>query len=286
VYCMHASSLVMEIEDLLAFGPRPSIFMAGGGGDFRRGDSALRDIEEKGRINLARAQSHFDTKFQFAPPGAPCFQGLVEEFVDATRAAVHSAVHAHTLAGDGFSAVLGRAMGRLNNVPIAYTLKIRENFQHLDSSVSKTSIVIRCSTTGAVHLDMVDCVDTLSFLLAVNGWLALRPRPSVFMADGGTSFGGGDSAVQDMAKKGWINLARAQSHFDTKFRFAPRGAPRLRGLVEGFVSATEEAVHSAVHAHTFADEEFSAVFNRAMGRLTTCRWTTPRGAEQTSITCH
>jgi hypothetical protein len=140
-----------------------------------------------------------------------------------------------------------------------------DGFMYFDRSM--TSIVIRCSTTGAVHLDMVDYVDYLGFLLAVNGWLALGPRPSVFMADGGTNFKRGDSAVQDMAKKGQINLAKAQSHFDTKFRFAPPRAPRFRGLVEGFVGATKAAVHSAVHAHTFADEEFSAVFSRAMGRL-------------------
>jgi hypothetical protein len=229
VDCVHASSLALEVERLLALRPRPSGFIAGDDGDFKGGDSALRDIKGKSRINLARAQSHFDTKFQFTPPGAPCFRGLVEKFIDATRAAIHSAVHARTLADEGFSAVFGRAMGRRNNVPMACTVKIRESFQHLDSSFSKTSIVVRCSTTGAVHLDMMDCVDTFGFLLAVSGWLVLRPRPSVFMADGSTSFGGADSAVQDVAKKGPINLARAQSHFDTKFRFAPRGSSTFAG---------------------------------------------------------
>jgi hypothetical protein len=130
-----------------------------------------------------------------------------------------------------------------------------------------TSIVIRCSTTGAVHLDMINYVHTLSFLLEVEGLLALRPRPSVFIADGGTNFKGGDSALQDIAEKGQINLAKAQSHFDTKFQFAPPRAPHFQGLVEKFVEATKAAIHSAVHAHTLADEELSAIFSRAMGHL-------------------
>jgi hypothetical protein len=67
-------------------------------------------VEGKGRINLARAQWHFDTKFQFAPPGAPCFPGLLEEFIDATRAAVHTAVHAHALADEELSAVFSRVL--------------------------------------------------------------------------------------------------------------------------------------------------------------------------------
>jgi hypothetical protein len=232
--CVHTSSLMLEVERLLALRPRPSVFMADGGADFNGGDSALEDIKGKGRINLARAQLHFDTKFQFAPPGAPHFQGLVERFVGATRAAVHSEVHTHTLADKELSAVFSRVMGRLNNVPVVYTMKVRANFQHLDSWVSKTrgvkiddvdllldparrgaaplvrmarvrdetdrevrrvvcfdgfeyfdramtGVVMRCSRTGAVHLHIMDCVRASSLMLEVEGLLALRPRPSVFM---------------------------------------------------------------------------------------------------------
>jgi hypothetical protein len=129
---------------------------------------------------LARARSNFDTKFRFSPPGAPCFQGLVERFVDATKATVHSAVH--------------------------------EEFQRLDGSFSKTSIVVSCSTTEAVHLGVIDCVDTLSFLL---------------MAGGSAGFGGGDSAVQDMARRVVLTWRERIPIFDTKFLFTHRGAPRL-----------------------------------------------------------
>jgi hypothetical protein len=54
------------------------------------------------------------------------------------------------------------------------------------------------STTEAVHLNMIDYVDTSGLLLAVEGLLALRARLSVFMADGGASFKEGDSAVRDI----------------------------------------------------------------------------------------
>jgi hypothetical protein len=80
-----------------------------------------------------------------------------------------------------------------------------DGFTYFDRKM--TGVVVRCSTTGAVHLDMIDCVDTSGFLLAVRGLLALRPRPSVFIADGGTSFKGGDSALQDIAEtKGAVHL--------------------------------------------------------------------------------
>jgi hypothetical protein len=166
--------------------------------------SALRDMETKGGTNLARARSHFDTKFRFAAPRAPRFRDIVRRLVEATRSAVRTAVRARALAGEGLSAVFGRATGHRN---------------------------------------------------------------SVLMADGGADFNGGDSAPKDMERGGRINLARAQSHFDTKFQFTPPGAPCFRGLVGGLVGATRAAVHSSVQARAFEDEEFSAIFNRTMGRL-------------------
>jgi hypothetical protein len=83
----------------------------------------VKGITEKGQINLAKAQSHFNIKFQFAPPRAPHFQGLVERFVGSAKASVHSAVHGHTLTDEELRKIFSRAMGHLNNVPIAYTVK-------------------------------------------------------------------------------------------------------------------------------------------------------------------
>jgi hypothetical protein len=111
-----------------------------------------------------------------------------------------------------------------------------DRFAYFDRAM--TSIVVRCSTKGAVHLDMMDYVDTSSFLLAVERLLALRTRPSVFMANGGTNFKEGDSALQDMEEKDRINLAKVQSHFNIMFQCAPQRAPRFRGLVERFVGTT------------------------------------------------
>jgi hypothetical protein len=118
------------------------------------------------------------------------------------------------------------------------------------SMVKRWLLVIRCSTTGAVHLEMIDSMDTSSFLLAVERFLALRTRPSVFVADNGSNFKGGDSALQEIAGKGQINLEKAQSLFNIKFKFAPPRAPHFQGLVEQFVGAAKEAIHSrSTRAH-------------------------------------
>jgi hypothetical protein len=283
------SSFLLAVKRLLALRPRPSVFIADSGTGFKGGDSALQGITEK---------------------GAPHFLGLVERFVGAARAAIPSAVHAHTLTDEALRTVFGRAMGRLNNVPMAYTVKSEAYFHclplnpgrflvgstyaelqpvdtenakltnatrydrvcsvlelfwkrlvselttHLNNWISRTrgvgindiallldparrgttplvriarvrmgtdgeirrvvcfdgfryfdraltSILIRCSTTGAVHLKMINYMDTSSFLLAVKRLLALRPRPSVFIADNGTNFKGGNSALKGITEKAY-----------------------------------------------------------------------------------
>jgi hypothetical protein len=44
---------------------------------------------------------------------------------------MHSAVHAHTLTDEELRTIFSRAMGHLNNVPIAYTMKSEADFHYL-----------------------------------------------------------------------------------------------------------------------------------------------------------
>jgi hypothetical protein len=137
------------------------------------------------------------------------------------------------------------------------------------SEVKRWLLIYRCSTVGAVHFKMIDTMDTSSFLLAVERFLAVRPRPSVIIADNRTNFTGGASALQEGHTPGTkqIYLSKAQSQFNMMFKFAPPRAPHFQGLVERFVEAAKSAIHSAIHAHTLTDEELRTTFARAMGHL-------------------
>jgi hypothetical protein len=137
------------------------------------------------------------------------------------------------------------------------------------SEVKRWLLIFRCSTVGAVNFEMIDTMDTLSFLLAVERFWAIRPRPSIIIADNGTNFTGGAAALQEGQIPGTqqIDLSKAQSHFNIKFKFAPPRAPHFQGLVERFVGAAKSAIHSAIHAHTLTDEDLCTVFARAMGHL-------------------
>jgi hypothetical protein len=129
------------------------------------------------------------------------------------------------------------------------------------SVVTRWLLVGRCSTTGAVHLGMIDYIDTSGFLLAVEGFLALRPRHSSFTADDGANFKGGESALKSTAEKGQINLKKHNHTSTSSFKL------HLRELHTSRISWKEAALLSAVHAHTLADGELRTVFGRAIGHL-------------------
>jgi hypothetical protein len=135
------------------------------------------------------------------------------------------------------------------------------------SMVKRWLLVICCATVGAIHCEMIDSMDTSSFLLAIERFLAVRPRPSVVLADNGTKFRGSETALENKPAKDQIDLEKAQQHFHLEFRFAPPKAPHFQGLVQRFVGAAKAAIHSAVRGHTLTDEELRTVFSRAMGHL-------------------
>jgi hypothetical protein len=64
-----------------------------------------------------------------------------------------------------------------------------------------------------VHFEMMEKMETF-FLLAVERFLAVRPRPSVFLADNGTNFKGGQSLLET---KNQIDISEAQTKLNIEF---------------------------------------------------------------------
>jgi uncharacterized protein YfcZ (UPF0381/DUF406 family) len=141
------------------------------------------------------------------------------------------------------------------------TPKERETFK-------RWMLVICCATVGCVHLEMMEKMDTSSFLVAVERFLAVRPRPSVFLADYGTNFKGGQSLLE---VKNQIDISEAQKKLNIEFRFAPPRAPHFMGLVEGLVSAAKAALKPALRTTAVSGEELRTVIAKTT-RLGKTHW--------------
>jgi hypothetical protein len=133
-------------------------------------------------------------------------------------------------------------------------------------------LVIRCATVGAVHLEMIDTMDTASFLLAIEQFLVVRPRTTVFLADNGTNFHGGDNILRekkvtkkDMKNKRPIDLSEAQRKLNIEFRFAPPRAHHFQGLVERVVGVAKATLRPALRTALVSSKELRTILAKTMG---------------------
>jgi hypothetical protein len=123
-------------------------------------------------------------------------------------------------------------------------------------------LILCCATLGAVQLEMIESMNTLSFLMAMERFLAVRPRPSVLLADNGTNFHGGETALEG---KDQISMSQAQRKWSIKFEFAPPKAPHFQGLVERIVGVAKAAIKPALRTRVVTGEELRTIFAKAMG---------------------
>jgi hypothetical protein len=130
-------------------------------------------------------------------------------------------------------------------------------------------LVIRCCTVGAVHLEMLDSMSTSSFLMVVERFIALQPRPNVFFADNGTNFRGGETGLNREAKKvkDQIDILEAQRKLNIKFRFAPPHAPHFMGLVERIPGPAKATLRPALRTAALTAEEMRTVIGKTKGIL-------------------
>jgi hypothetical protein len=105
---------------------------------------------------------------------------------------------------------------------------------------------------------------TLSFLMAMERFLVVHPRPAVLLADNGTNFHGGEKALKG---KDQISMSHAQRKLNIKFEFAPPKTPHFQGLMKRIVGAAKAAIKPALRTRVVTGEKLRTIFAKAMGIL-------------------
>ncbi len=120
-------------------------------------------------------------------------------------------------------------------------------------------LVFTCCTFRCTHLEMLTALDTESFLLAFEQFLARRGRPTVLAMDNGMNFVGGAS---DLVRS-WQDLQTdaIQKKYDITFKFNVPLAPHRSGLVERIVGSAKRALlHIIKPEVAVTDEELTTAF--------------------------
>ena len=100
-------------------------------------------------------------------------------------------------------------------------------------------------TTRAVHIEVVDGLDTDACMMAITRFMARRGRPHMFISDNGTNFVGSAREFRELAIKWNQSAIHDQlAHQRIVWKFNPPGAPHFGGVWERLVRSCKKAMYS------------------------------------------
>ncbi len=120
-------------------------------------------------------------------------------------------------------------------------------------------LVFTCCTFRCTHFELLTALDTDSFLLAFERFVARRGKPKVLAMDSGTNFVGG---VSDLVKS-WqaLQTDAIRKKYEITFKFNVPLAPHHNGLVERIVGSAKRALlHILKPEVAVTDEELMTAF--------------------------
>lgn len=122
-------------------------------------------------------------------------------------------------------------------------------------------------TTRCVHLDLLQNMDTDSFLMALRRFVARRGTPFELLSNQGTNFHGGESELyasfRAMSEELKIQLAKRQ----IRFPFNPLNAPHFGGTWEREVRSIKAALYVTLGSQTVSEEVLQTVLIEVEGIL-------------------
>ena len=132
---------------------------------------------------------------------------------------------------------------------------------------AKKFILLACCTSyRAIHLEILDSMDTCSMLMALERIIARRTRPKLIISDNGTNFVGANKELQELWSK--VSLTELKRHFSTiEWRFNVPKAPHMGGVWERLVGSAKKALRSLLMSEAFKPEELHTAIIMAEGLL-------------------
>jgi len=113
------------------------------------------------------------------------------------------------------------------------------------SRAKRYLLIFRCAMYGAVHLEMMDSMDTTSFLLALEAFISRRGKPNRIVSDNGRNFVSGKAVIDELNRT--VDHSRiAREHHDIEWYFTPPEGPHFNGLIERMVKSAKDALKTAL----------------------------------------
>ena len=117
-----------------------------------------------------------------------------------------------------------------------------------------------CLSVRAVHMEIVQSLDTQSCLDAVHRFIARRGKPKTVISDNGTNFVGAANELKAAFKE--LNHSEMQRNLaqnDIKWTFNPPAAPYFGGAWESLVKLSKRSIFNILGKESLKEENLSTV---------------------------
>jgi hypothetical protein len=112
---MDTDALMLALERFLSVRQRPKLLICDNGSNFVRASKEMRVYF----VDVDEIEKKYRVEFKFQPPKSPSFNGIIETMVMATKRAQNTFIQQVALTDDELDTSAKRAIGILNNVPLA-----------------------------------------------------------------------------------------------------------------------------------------------------------------------
>ena len=128
-------------------------------------------------------------------------------------------------------------------------------------------LIFVCCQYRAVHLEMIDSLDTASFLLAFSRFVVRRTKPVRIISDNGTNFKRGEEELKTL----WQAIEEddeIKSQYPTiNWWYNTPSTPHSGGHFERLIKAAKLAFYAVAPAGDLRDEELRTLFTGVEGYL-------------------
>ena len=136
--------------------------------------------------------------------------------------------------------------------------------------LKRYGVLFTCLTIRCVHIEVVDYIDTDSFINALRRFINRRGRPEVMHSDRGTNFLGASAELKEMiASLNQKQIEDFATRVNFQWRFNPPAAPHMGGVWERIVRSVKQVLTGLMQDRVLTDPQLYTLLTEVESILNT-----------------
>ncbi|XP_033637433.1 uncharacterized protein LOC117298338 [Asterias rubens] len=134
-------------------------------------------------------------------------------------------------------------------------------------SEKRWGVIFKCMTTRAIHIDLLEGLDTDAFLMSFRRFISRRGKPYELLSDCGTNFKGAETELQEAFHAMKPDLAAQLGDQKVRFKFNPPSAPHFGGVWEREIKSIKDGLKVVIKDQSVTEAVLRTVLIEIEGIL-------------------